>query len=84
MNIKSTLSIIVFLFFMNLVSFSQEEEKLRKLIKTSTDTTLIEAYIDLGNHYYYTTHKGDSLIKYGEKALKVSQSIKNAQKEMTS
>ena len=84
MNIKSTVSILFFLFITTLVSFSQEEEKLRKLIKTSTDTTLIKAYIDLGNYYYSTTHKGDSLLKYANKALKLSKGIKNVQKEMFS
>jgi two-component sensor histidine kinase/tetratricopeptide (TPR) repeat protein len=84
MNIKSKVSISFFFFLMALVSFSQDEMKLRDLIKTSTDTTLIKAYIDLGNYYYSRTHKGDSLIKYSEKALKLSQSIKNVKKEMTS
>jgi two-component sensor histidine kinase len=65
-------------------SFSQEEMKLRDQIKSSVDTTLIKAYIDLGNFYYYTTHKGDSLIKYSNKALELSKSINNVEKEMTS
>lgn len=84
MKIKSIVSISFFLFFVAFVSFSQEEMKLINLVKTSKDTTLIKAYIDLGNYYYYTTHKGDSLLKYADKALKLSKDIKNVRKEMLS
>jgi two-component sensor histidine kinase len=84
MNIKSTRLISFFLFFMSLISFSQDEIELRDLIKTSKDTTLIKAYIDLGNYYYFTTHKGDSLLKYSKRALKLSKDIKNVKKEMKS
>ena len=84
MNVKQTISITVFLFLMSSISFSQEEIKLREAIKTSKDTTLIIAYIDLGNYYYKTTHNGDSLIKYSNKALKLAKDIKNTQKEMKS
>ena len=49
MNVKQTISITVFLFLMSSISFSQEEIKLREAIKTSKDTTIIIAYIDLSN-----------------------------------
>lgn len=84
MNIKRTVPIVVFFLFIISVSFSQEEMKLRNDIQTSTDTTLIKAYINLGNYYYYATHQGDSLIKYSNKALTLAKKINNVEKEMTS
>lgn len=66
-----------FLLVVNL-SFSQNlESELRKKIEVSNDSLLVNAYLDLAKYYYQTTGKGDSLILYGRKALKLSQTIKH-------
>ncbi|MGC1204687.1 MAG: ATP-binding protein [Flavobacteriaceae bacterium] len=74
---------IFLLFICVQLSFAQNSEsEIRGVIQTAKDTALIKAYQDLGNYYYYNSGKGDSLIKYGKKALKLSQDLKNTQKEI--
>ncbi len=69
--------VIVLLFLSNTIfSFSQNNEiELREKIKTAKDTTLINAYLSLAKYYYQTTGKGDSLIKFSNKALELSKRL---------
>lgn len=65
------------------LSFAQNSDsELRGIIKIAKDTTLINAYLDLGKYYYQTTGKGDSLTLYSRKALKLTKELKNERLEI--
>ncbi|MDO1500937.1 histidine kinase [Winogradskyella maritima] len=58
------------------LTYSQsEEKKLLRAIELGKDSSLIEAYFNLGKFHYFKSGKGDSLIFYGTKALNLSQSL---------
>lgn len=76
---------LLFLCFFISFTFSQNvEDELRKNIETAKDSSLVDAYLNLAKYYFQTTGKGDSLIFYGEKALGLSQTLKNIPKELKS
>lgn len=76
-------TILLILLFFAFFSFSQNREiELREKIKTSKDTSLISAYLDLAKYYYQTTGKGDSLIRYSHKALKLSKELNSSRHEL--
>lgn len=77
--------ILLLFFFYSSVIYSQNTESdLRKQLKTAKDTLLINTYLDLGKYYFSTTGKPDSLISFGEKALKLSKKLKNSDKQINS
>ena len=78
----SVIMLLVTMLCLQIVSSQNKEAILREKLSSSVDSTLISTYFDLSDYYYKTTGKGDSMVVFGERILKLSKKNRDVESEI--